>query len=90
MSKLLVTAAAWVVLGAASALAGAGDPQPPEITAMSLPAEPPVSIRSDDAAVRLVQAFGTRCASEIGICPIVPAPIGLYCQCGPYPGTVIP
>ena len=34
--------------------------------------------------------FGTRCSSNVGICPTVPAPLGSLCQCGPYPGYVIP
>jgi hypothetical protein len=36
------------------------------------------------------QPFGTHCASSGGVCDTLPAPIGYPCQCGPYPGTVVP
>jgi hypothetical protein len=60
-------------------------------SAVSIPQSTPAGpTASTIAGGVLAQAYGTRCASTVGICPIAPAPIGFYCQCGPYPGSVIP
>jgi hypothetical protein len=39
---------------------------------------------------QLAQAWGFRCQTQLGICPISPQPLGSPCWCGAAPGYVIP
>lgn len=87
MPKLLATLLVALALATTSARADAVSQTSAAAPAHPLPA--PLT-RAASPAQSLAQAFGTHCSSGVGICPIVPAPIGFYCQCGTYPGTVVP
>jgi hypothetical protein len=37
-----------------------------------------------------VQAgFSSKCLTEVGICLVLPQPVGTPCACGTYPGTIV-
>ena len=87
---IIVSACAGVAVAATVAVADFSTPMAPERQAISYPEGVVSPDLRQTAPSALAQAYGTRCASTVGICPIDPAPIGFYCQCGPYPGSVIP
>jgi hypothetical protein len=47
--------------------------------------------RPAEPSWRLAQQYSTKCQSSAGIC-LLPSPqeVGTACQCGDFPGTVIP